>query len=139
MRILHLPPAQRQQLGFAQPRLVLDPAMPEPPGQATLHRAWLKPWPIRSAKDLDGADTRCTQRDTPTDHRAVPGCAKRTQRSDFAGVILGNRGMKCRHFGIAWPNVRGKLAPTAGRQARATENVHRTCGSGLVACRWCSA
>lgn len=37
------------------------------------------------------------------------------------------------------PNVRGKLAPTAGRQAQATENVHRTCGSGLVACRWCSA
>jgi hypothetical protein len=35
------------------------------------------------------------------------------------------------------PNVRGKLAPTAGRQARAAENVHRTCGSGLVACRWC--
>ena len=37
------------------------------------------------------------------------------------------------------PNVRGKLATTAGRQAQATENVHRTCGLGLVACRWCSA
>ena len=37
------------------------------------------------------------------------------------------------------PNVRGKLAPTAGRRAQATENVHRTCGLGLVACRWCSA
>ena len=36
-------------------------------------------------------------------------------------------------------NDGGKLAPTAGRQARATENVHRTCGSGLVACRWRSA
>jgi len=31
------------------------------------------------------------------------------------------------------PNVRAKLAPTVGRQAPATENVHRTCGWGLVA------
>ena len=37
------------------------------------------------------------------------------------------------------PNVRAKRATTAGRQARATENVHRTCGPGLVACRWRSA
>ena len=37
------------------------------------------------------------------------------------------------------PNVRAKRAPTAGRQARAGENVQRTTGSGLVACRWRSA
>ena len=34
------------------------------------------------------------------------------------------------------PNVRAKRAATAGRQARAGENVHRTAGPGLVACRW---
>ena len=37
------------------------------------------------------------------------------------------------------PNVRAKRATTAGRQARAGENVPRTTGSGLVACRWRSA
>ena len=37
------------------------------------------------------------------------------------------------------PNVRAKRAPTAGRQARAGENVPRTARPGLEACRWCSA
>ena len=37
------------------------------------------------------------------------------------------------------PNVRVKRATTAGRQARAGENVPRTAGPGLVACRWRSA
>ena len=37
------------------------------------------------------------------------------------------------------PNVRAKTAPTVGRQAQATENVHRTRGLGLVARRWGSA
>ena len=37
------------------------------------------------------------------------------------------------------PNVRAKRAPTAGRQARAGENVPRTARLGLVACRWRSA
>ena len=37
------------------------------------------------------------------------------------------------------PNVRAKRATTAGRQARADENVLRTAGPGLVACRWRSA
>ena len=36
-------------------------------------------------------------------------------------------------------NVRAKRATTAGRQARAMENVHRTRGPGLVACSWRSA
>ena len=40
---------------------------------------------------------------------------------------------------FAWPNVRAKRATTAGRQARAGENVLRTTGPGLVACRWRSA
>ena len=39
----------------------------------------------------------------------------------------------------ALPNVRAKRATTAGRQARAGENVQRTTGPGLVACRWRSA
>ena len=37
---------------------------------------------------------------------------------------------------IALPNVRANRAATAGRQARAGENVPRTTGPGLVACRW---
>ena len=37
------------------------------------------------------------------------------------------------------PNVRAKRAATAGRQARAGENVPRTTRPGLVACRWRSA
>ena len=37
------------------------------------------------------------------------------------------------------PNVRAKRATTAGRQARAGENVPRTARPGLVACRWRSA
>ena len=37
------------------------------------------------------------------------------------------------------PNVRAKPAPAVGRQAAATEYVHRTCGCGLVARRWGSA
>ena len=41
------------------------------------------------------------------------------------------------HF--VMPNVRAKRATTAGRQARAGENVPRTACPGLVACRWRSA
>jgi hypothetical protein len=37
------------------------------------------------------------------------------------------------------PNVRAKLAPTAGRQARTGENVPRTARPGLAARRWGSA
>ena len=37
------------------------------------------------------------------------------------------------------PNVRAKRATTAGRQARAGDNVQRTACPGLVACRWRSA
>ena len=36
------------------------------------------------------------------------------------------------------PNVRAEAGPTAGRQARAGENVPRTTSPGLVACRWAS-
>ena len=39
----------------------------------------------------------------------------------------------------AMANVRVKRATTAGRQARAGENVPRTTSPGLVACRWRSA
>ena len=44
-----------------------------------------------------------------------------------------------RRFVLVRPNVRAKRATTAGRQARAGENVPRTTGPGLVACRWRSA
>ena len=37
------------------------------------------------------------------------------------------------------PNVRAKRVTTAGRQARAGENVLRTTRPGLAACRWLSA
>ena len=37
------------------------------------------------------------------------------------------------------PNVRAKRETTAGRQARAGENVQRTARPGLVTCRWRSA
>ena len=40
---------------------------------------------------------------------------------------------------LPMPNVRAKRAATAGRQARAGENVPRTARPGLVACRWRSA
>ena len=40
---------------------------------------------------------------------------------------------------FAMPNVRAKRAATAGRQARAGENVLRTASLGLVACRWRAA
>ena len=40
---------------------------------------------------------------------------------------------------LCLPNVRAKRSPTAGRQARAGENVPRTARPGLVACRWRSA
>jgi hypothetical protein len=43
------------------------------------------------------------------------------------------------HRVTARHNVRAKRAPTAGRQARAGENVPRTARPGLVACRWRSA
>ena len=40
---------------------------------------------------------------------------------------------------LSGPNVRAKRATTAGRQARACDNVRSTTGQGLVACRWRSA
>ena len=47
-------------------------------------------------------------------------------------------GMAKRGYSLR-PNVRAKRATTAGRQARAGENVPRTTSPGLVACRWRSA
>jgi len=56
-----------------------------------------------------------------------------TQRRE---VLLGGWHEKSE---LASPNVRAKRATTAGRQARAGENVRSTTGPGLVACRWRSA
>jgi hypothetical protein len=56
-------------------------------------------------------------------------------------VVLGSRRMA--HFLLEYcttmflmPNVRVNRATTAGHQARDGENVPRTAGPGLVACRW---
>ena len=46
---------------------------------------------------------------------------------------------ECSVADFLMPNVRAKRATTAGRQARAGENVPRTARPGLVACRWRSA
>ena len=47
-----------------------------------------------------------------------------------------------RAYGVGYPvvisNVGVEAGPAAGRQTRAGENVPRTIGPGLVACRWCS-
>ena len=40
---------------------------------------------------------------------------------------------------LVMPNVRAKRATTAGRQRPDGENVPRTTGRALVACRWRSA
>jgi len=59
----------------------------------------------------------------------------REERQDEAGTDL----KETSHVVLAFsarPNVRGKGATTAWRQALATDNVHRTCGQGLVARRW---
>ena len=63
----------------------------------------------------------------------------------FAALWLFNSRRKA-HFllerctvAFLMPNVRAKRATTAGRQARAGENVPRTARPGLVACRWRSA
>ena len=47
-------------------------------------------------------------------------------------------GRDVRQVLLCAPNVRANRSPTAGRQARAGENVPRTARPGLVACRWCS-
>ena len=64
-------------------------------------------------------------------------CAAKAATLDRHGVLGVQQ--EQRVHGLTLPNVRGKPAPTVGRQARATENVHGTCGPGLVARRWGSA
>ena len=62
-----------------------------------------------------------------------------------SGLLARQRSMAWlfREAGIAQvefvqPNVRVEAGPTVRRQARAGENVQRTTGPGLVACRWAS-
>ena len=59
-------------------------------------------------------------------------------RSDISGFLVFTVVAKRRSRSLR-PNVRAKRATTAGRQARAGENVRSTTGPGLVACRWRSA
>mgnify|MGYP000229230090 CR=1 FL=1 len=54
-------------------------------------------------------------------------------------VSLGFHCTEVRNAEFVRPNVRAKRSAAAGRQARAGENVPRTAGPGLVACRWRSA
>ena len=84
-----------------------------------------------------------------TDFRAEklqPVSRCRVQGLRKSGLLARKRSMDWlfREVGIAQvvvvlPNVRAKRATTAGRQARAGENVPRTARPGLVACRWRSA
>ena len=78
------------------------------------------------------------------DARVVHGPAERTGLwNDVLGMRRGEghgkqkKSVEADHGVFAMPNVRAKGAPTAGRQARAGENVPRTARPGLVARRWC--
>ena len=62
---------------------------------------------------------------------AVPECA------GLLVPMLNIAAMRARCIS-AWPNVRANRAQTAWRQRPAGENVPRTAGRALVACRWCS-
>src|SRR5881394_3955250 len=75
--------------------------------------------------------------------RARPGRLRRAARSGHewtgGGTTVGC--MKVGGLGTllsAEPNVRVEAGPTASNQARVGENVQRTTGPGLVACRWAS-
>jgi hypothetical protein len=70
----------------------------------------------------------------------MPGPSTRGQRQ---APYVGSASVRCsgasansRARLVRCPNVRAKAAPTVGRQAAATENVHRTCDRGLEARRW---
>ena len=70
------------------------------------------------------------------------GDVRSVKRFHASGQLQGGRDQQERPQGSGihvTANVRAKRATAAGRQARAGENVHRTAGSGLVVCRWCSA
>ena len=72
---------------------------------------------------------------------------RRGQYERYA-ALPGKRSPEHRYQRVSWesggepawmtPNVRAEAGPTAGRQARAGENVPRTARPGLVACRWAS-
>ncbi len=81
-------------------------------------RCWKSPKPLAVLVSARGMTER-TLRSTPQPERDQASCGEL-------------------HFGVG-PNVRAKRATTAGRQARAGENVPRTARPGLVACRWRSA
>ena len=92
-----------------------------------------------------GSAMRLTQNDSGSLARSSAVDVKASGASSYASsrsVRYRGASKDCRRATCMWilrPNVRAKLAPTVGRQAQATENVHRTRGLGLVAHRWCSA
>ena len=73
-------------------------------------------------------------------------CLRRLRCSPEVALVAAGMGFFVQQLSIvmmleapgifAGPNVGGNRATTAGRQARAGENVPRTTGPGLVACRW---
>ena len=82
---------------------------------------------LRAAQwSADAAHRRAFETLTITMLSAV--CAEGAALTDLAHDLV-----------LVRPNVQAKRAPTAGRQARPQENVHRTLWAGLVACRWRSA
>jgi len=67
----------------------------------------------------------------------IPGAPHKC-RSVAAFCFGGSRCNGARNAELPTPNVGGEAGPTASHQARAGENVQRTTGPGLVACRWAS-
>ena len=59
--------------------------------------------------------------------------------SPAAAVAAENSARDSASVAFMTPNVRAKRAATAGRQRPDGENVPRTTGRALVACRWRSA
>ncbi len=104
-----------RQLGFDHGLKLHDPKLPELFTVSTASLYLASSLAILRRQQSSRSGPRSTRRGQPADHRAVPGCAKRTQQTDHGAA-------DCRvmhrlpAFGVVWPNVRAKRAPTAGRQ-----------------------
>ena len=100
--------------------------------------SWPRFWRIRSASECAEAADGPPGWSLEEAHRGA--CETLTNTALSAVWVAGAALMDLTHILVlVRPNVRAKRATTAGRQARAGENVPRTTGPGLVACRWRSA
>ena len=96
-----------------------------------------RPRPHRAVRDKHPGSGRRAERRHTTEHECeVPALQRLLDESQLHCRQLEWRSSVC---ALVRPNVRVKRATTAGRQARAGENVPRTARPGLVACRWRSA